>query len=63
MARHIDPSAELALSEMESDKLYGEVVVKFEGGKVVLIKRTETIKPANLTAVRNNREDGEDRDG
>jgi hypothetical protein len=52
----IDPSAEQLLIEMQDNRLYGEVVVKYEGGKVVLLKKQETIKPA----ARNNREDGED---
>lgn len=59
MSGQIDPSAELLLLEMQNDKLYGEVVVQFQGGKVTLLKRTETIKPLS----RDNRDESEDRDG
>ena len=33
------------LREIETDKLFGEVLIKFEAGKVVIIKKTESIKP------------------
>ena len=55
---HIDPSAEMLIREFEADKLYGEVVVKFEAGRVVLLKRSETIKPTIERSDRNTR--GED---
>lgn len=51
----IDPSVEMVLLEYQRERLYGEVVVKYEAGKVVLIKETTTIKPSNL----NNRSEGE----
>lgn len=50
--QNIDPSVELVLREFERDRLYGEVVVKYEAGRVVIVKRTESIKPADN---RNNR--------
>lgn len=52
----MDSSVELLLREYERDRLYGSVEIKFEAGKVVLMKRSETIKPA----LRDNRGDGED---
>jgi len=33
------------LRHFEENKLYGEVLVKMEAGKVVIIKKTESIKP------------------
>ena len=50
----IDPTAESVLREFEHNRLYGEVVVKYEAGRVVIIKRTESIKP---TDGRTNREE------
>lgn len=47
MARQIDASLELVLLQMQEDRTWGEVVVKYEGGRVVLMKRTETIKPSS----------------
>jgi hypothetical protein len=55
----IDPAAEQLLLEMERNKLYGEVMVQYQGGKVTLLKRTETIKPVRPEQPEN----GEDRDG
>ena len=52
-----DSSVALVQREFEQDKLYGELTIKYEAGRVVLIKKSETIKPAT---VRDNREDGED---
>ena len=52
----MDTSVQFVLREFESDKLYGSVEIKYEAGKVVLIKKSETIKPA----LRDNRGDGED---
>lgn len=51
--QNIDPSVELVLREFERDKLYGEVVVKYEAGRVVIVKRTESIKPADNRNTRN----------
>jgi len=33
------------LKELEENKFYGELLLKYESGKVVLIKKTESIKP------------------
>ena len=33
------------LSELELDRFYGSLEIKFEAGRVVLLKKTETIKP------------------
>ncbi len=43
----IDPTAESVLREFEHDKLYGSVTVKYEAGRVVIIQRLESIKPAD----------------
>lgn len=48
----IDPDAAQLLLEFQDGRLYGEVVVKYESGRVVLLKRNETIKPSSD---RNNR--------
>ena len=34
-----------ALHDAEREKLYGEVTIKFEAGKIVLIRETRTTKP------------------
>lgn len=54
----MDSSVELVLRAFEHDRLYGSVEVKYEAGRAVLIKKSETIKPA----VRSTREDGEGKD-
>ena len=46
------------LKALERERFYGSLEIKFEAGRVVLIKKTETIKP---TDYRNNR--GEERAG
>lgn len=33
------------LGRLKESKFYGEVLVKMEAGKVVIIKKTENIKP------------------
>jgi hypothetical protein len=43
----IDPSVEMVLREFTRDKLYGAVEIKFEAGRVVLIRKSESIKPAD----------------
>ena len=35
------------MEEFKVNKLYGELVIKFEAGKVVVIKKTETMKIVN----------------
>lgn len=39
-------SVERVLSELARDRFYGSVEIKFEAGKAVLLRKTETIKPA-----------------
>lgn len=36
---------EKLISQLEKDGFYGSLEVKFEAGKVVLIRKTESIKP------------------
>lgn len=45
MKRTLDPAVEMLLNEMRINRMYGSVEIKFEAGRVVLLKRTETIKP------------------
>lgn len=33
--------------ELQNERFYGEIVVKFEAGKVSIVKKTETIKLAS----------------
>ncbi len=40
------------LRELERNRFYGSLEIKFEAGRVVLIRKTETIKPQDC---RNNR--------
>ncbi len=35
------------LAQLERQRFYGSVEVKFEVGRVVLVRKTETIKPEN----------------
>lgn len=42
----LDPEIELLLVEAKRDKLYGSIELKFEAGRFVIAKRTETIKPS-----------------
>jgi hypothetical protein len=51
----IDPSVEMVLKEYQRERLYGTIEVKYESGRVVLIRRIESIKPASL---RDNRDEG-----
>jgi hypothetical protein len=34
------------IREMERTRFYGSLEIKFEAGRVVVVKKTETIKPA-----------------
>jgi hypothetical protein len=45
------------LRQLEAARFYGSVEVKFEAGKVTLIKRTETINPRARVASYSYRED------
>lgn len=47
-------SVERVLKELEQDAFYGSVEIKFEAGKPVLLRKTETIKPTHEDR-RNNR--------
>ncbi len=38
-------SVEQVLSELARDRFYGSVEIKYEAGKPVLLRKTETIKP------------------
>ena len=35
------------LRKLERDKFFGALEVKFEAGRVVIIKKTETLKPSS----------------
>lgn len=32
------------LQSIQNDKLYGELLIKYEAGKIVIVKKTESIK-------------------
>ena len=36
------------LAKLEADRFYGSMELKFEAGKLVMVKKTETLKPAEL---------------
>lgn len=36
------------LQSIEKDRLYGELLIKYEAGKIVVIKKTESIKPSAM---------------
>jgi len=55
----LDAGVDLLLREYIREKLYGTIEIKFENGKVVLMTRKETIKPA--ANERNNRESEHER--
>ena len=42
-----EPTATNILKELERERFYGSLEIKFEAGRVVLIRKTETIKPNN----------------
>jgi len=42
-----EPTATNILKELEHERFYGSLEMKFEAGRVVLIRKTETIKPNN----------------
>jgi len=57
-SRTLDPAVDIVLHEFVHDKLYGAVEIKFEAGRVVLIRKTESIKPVDRI---NRNEDDEQR--
>ncbi len=52
---------EQLLRELERQRFYGSLEVKLEAGKVVLLRKTETIKPA-VENCRNTRGKQDERD-
>jgi hypothetical protein len=36
------------LTDLARQRFYGEVVVKFESGRVTTVRKTETLKPGHL---------------
>ena len=48
----IDPSVELLLSRWQREREYGTLEIKFEAGRVVLMKESRTIKPADYRNTR-----------
>lgn len=42
----LDPAVEILLLDMARNRCYGEVVIKYEAGKIVLLKKCETLKPS-----------------
>jgi hypothetical protein len=49
----MNPELAELLTKLGTDRFYGSVELKFEAGKLVMIRRTENLKPADL--YRNNR--------
>lgn len=46
------PQAEAMIADLESNRFFGSLEIRFEAGRVVLLRKIETIKP---TDCRNNR--------
>jgi hypothetical protein len=43
------------ITELTSQRFYGSLEIKFEAGRVVLLKKTETVKPTeSMTSTRPN---------
>lgn len=42
----LDPTIELLLAEAERNRFYGTIELKFEAGRLVIARRSETIKPS-----------------
>ena len=53
-------SVERVLSQLMRDRFYGSVEIKFEAGRPVLLRKTETIKPVEDFS-RTNRENPDER--
>jgi hypothetical protein len=49
----INPDVYKVHEKAESDKFFGSVEVSYQNGKAVIIRRTETIKPASCRDTRN----------
>lgn len=56
----MNSSLELFLNHLAADHFYGTIEIKYESGKPVLLRKTETIKPATAEDRRDNR--GEERE-
>lgn len=41
----IDPTAEQLILDAQRDRFYGALELKFENGRLVIARKTETIKP------------------
>lgn len=52
----IDPTIEQLVAEVQRDRFYGTLELKFEGGRFVIARKSETIKPLGG---RDNRGDGD----
>jgi len=48
-------SIEPILNQLAADRFFGSIEIKYEGGKPVLLRKTETIKPATAETCRDNR--------
>lgn len=43
----IDPTIEQLLLDVQRDRFYGELSLKFEAGRFVIARKSETIKPSS----------------
>lgn len=43
----VDPTVEILVGDAVRNRLYGTLEFKFEAGKLVLCRKTETIKPSS----------------
>lgn len=54
----LDPAIQMLLDNAQKERMYGSIEIKFEAGKVVLAKRSETIKPQSY---RDSRDEGDEK--
>jgi hypothetical protein len=51
------------LRDLERDRFFGSLEIKFEAGRAVLLRKTETLKPANESCRDNRGDRNEHSDG
>jgi hypothetical protein len=48
------------LRKLSHDRFYGAVTLKFEAGRIVILKKEETLKPADLSEKPRSHDAGQD---
>jgi hypothetical protein len=52
----MSPIIEKVVTELETRRFFGTVEIKFEAGRVVLIRKSETLKPNDYRSTRGERD-------